>query len=108
MKVNWSERAAFELAETAAYIAHEFGKKSAIKFRDTIHEAVKEISKFPKIGVSSFTDEETGVEFYELVCRLSSVIYTIYQNEIFIVSIWSNRQERDKLYSDLHQIAKEK
>ena len=107
MKVRWSEQAALELAETAAYVARKFGKQSALKLRNTIDEAIGYIAQFPMIGVSSFIDEVTGVEFRELVCRLNSVIYTIYREEIFIVSIWSNRQDRDKLYSALRQTANE-
>ena len=106
MKVRWSERAAAEFAETAAYVAREFGGQTAIKMRNGINEAVVSISQFPNIGKSSFTDEETGAEFRELPCRLSSVVYSIYKDEIYIVSIWSNRQDRAKLFSVLKEEAK--
>ena len=106
MKVNWSERAATEFAETAAYVAREFGGQAAVKMRNAINEAVASISQFPNIGKSSFTDEETGVEFRELPCRLNSVVYAIYKDEIYIVSIWSNRQDRARLYSALKEEAK--
>ena len=106
MKVRWSERAAAEFAETAAYVAREFGGQAAVKMRNVINEAVVSISQFPNIGKNSFADEETGVEFRELPCRLSSVVYSIYKNEIYIVSIWSNRQDRAKLYSALREEAK--
>ena len=36
MKVNWSERAATEFAETAAYVAREFGGQAAVKMRNAI------------------------------------------------------------------------
>lgn len=107
MKVRWSERAAVEFAETAAFIAREFGRQAAIKMRDTINEAVASISQFPNIGKSSFTDEETGVEFRELPCQLNSVVYSIYKDEIYIVSVWNNRQDRAKLYSTLQEEAEE-
>ena len=113
MKVRWSERAAVEFAETAAYVAHEFGGQAAIKMRNGINEAVASISQFPNIGKTSFTDEETCTEFREFPCRLSSVVYSIYKvvysiykDEIYIVSIWSNRQDRAKLYSALKEEAK--
>lgn len=106
MKVRWSERAATEFAETAAYIAREFGGQAAIKMRKSINEAVASISQFPNSGKSSFIDKETGVEFRELPCRLNSVVYSIYRDEIYIVSIWSNRQNRAKLYSTLRDEAK--
>ena len=106
MNVRWSERAAIEFADTAAYVALEFGGQAAVKMRDTINEAVVSISQFPYIGKSSFTDEETGVEFRELPCRLNSVVYSIYNDGIYIVSIWSNRQDRNKLYSTLKEAAK--
>ena len=51
--VRWSEHAAVEFAEAAAYVAREFGSQAAVK------------------------------------------------EEIYIVSIWSNRQNRAKLYSTL-------
>lgn len=40
MKVRWSEQAAMELADTAAYVACNFGKRPAVRLRDTIHDAV--------------------------------------------------------------------
>ena len=46
------------------------------------------------------------MEFRELVCQLNSIVYVIYHDEIYIVSIWSNRQDRGKLYSALRQMAK--
>ena len=100
--MRWSERAAAEFAETAAYVAREFGGQAAIKMRNGINEAVASISQFPNIGKTSFTDEETCTEFREFPCRLSSVVYY----EIYIVSIWSNRQDRAKLYSALKEEAK--
>ena len=106
MKVNWSERAALELAETAAYVAREFGRQTAVNMRNSIHEAVDDIVRFPMIGKTSFTDDENGLEFRELACRLSSVVYVIYNDEIYIVSFWNNRQDRNRLYKDLLQISK--
>ena len=105
MKVRWSERAATEFPETTAYVAREFGRQAAIKMRNGINEAVANIIQFPNIGKSSFTDEETGAEFLELPCRLNSVVYSIYNDEIYIVSIWSNRQDRARLYSALKEEA---
>ena len=107
MKIRWSERAATEFAATAAYVATNFGQTAAKKMRNRINEAVRDLSQFPKMGVASFTDEETGIEFRELQCRLNSVVYAIYNDEIYIVSIWSNRQNRDSLYSSLRGDAKE-
>ena len=75
------------------------------KMRNRIDKAVENISQFPMIGVSSFTDEETGIEFRELQCRINSVVYTIYNEEIYIVSIWSNRQNRNSLHSALKEDA---
>ena len=43
MKVNWSERAATEFAETAAYVAREFGGQATVKMRNAINEAVASI-----------------------------------------------------------------
>ena len=106
MKVRWSERAAAEFAETVAYVAHEFGVQAAMKMRNSINETIADISRFPNIGKSSFTDEESGIDFRELSCRLNSVVYTIYNGEIYIVSIWSNSQDRAKLYSILKEDAK--
>lgn len=80
MKVRWSERAAAEFVETAAYVAREFGGQAAIKMRNGINEAVASISQFPNNGKTSFTDEETCTEFREFSCRLSSVVYSIYKD----------------------------
>ena len=106
MNVRWSNRAATEFAATAAYVASEFGQCAAQKMRNSIDKAVENISNFPKIGVASFTDEETGIEFRELQCHLNSVVYAIYNNEVYIVSIWCNRQNRENLYSSLQKDAK--
>ncbi len=107
MRIRWSKRAAVEFADTAAYVADEFGVQAAVKIRNTINEAVGSISQFPDIGKVSFTDEETGVEFRELTCRLNSVIYTVFKEEIYIVSIWCNRQDRAALHAALRDEAHE-
>lgn len=73
--------------------------------RNRIDKAAKDVSQFPMIGVSSFIDEETGIEFRELQCRINSVVYTIYKEEIYVVSIWTNRQNRNSLYSALREDA---
>ena len=103
MNVRWSERALAEFADTAAYVAREFGRQAAQKMRDNINEAIASIAQFPHIGKVSFSDEETAVEFHELALTLSSIIYAIYEEEIFIVSIWSNRQDRTRLYAELNE-----
>lgn len=105
MKVRWSKRAATEFAATAAYVAAEFGQIAATRMRNRIDKAAKDVSQFPMIGVSSFIDEETGIEFRELHCRINSVVYTIYKEEIYVVSIWTNRQNRNSLYSALREDA---
>lgn len=105
--MRWSNRAANEFVATAAYVASEFGQKAAQKMRNSIHKAVEHISQFPNIGVASFSDEETGIEFRELQCRLNSVVYAIYKEEIYIVNIWHNRQNRDNLYALLREDAKD-
>ena len=46
------------------------------------------------------------IEFRELQCHLNSVVYAIYNDEVYIVSIWCNRQSRDYLYSSLQEDAK--
>ena len=101
MNVIWSERALAEFADTATYVATEFGRQAATKMRARINEAVLSIARFPQIGKVSFSDEEIYIEFRELVVNLSSAIYVIHKEEIIIVSIWNNRQNRTKLYEEL-------
>ena len=103
MNVRWSERALVEFADTAAYVAREFGQQAAQKMRDNINEAIASIAQFPHIGKVSFSDEKTLVEFHELAVKVSSVIYAIYEDEIYIVSIWSNRKDRTRLYAELKE-----
>lgn len=101
MNIRWSERALLEFADTLTYVAREFGQQAAKKMRDNINEAISSIAQFPYIGKVTFSDTELSVEFHELAVKLSSIIYVIYEDEVFIVSIWSNRQDRNKLYSEL-------
>lgn len=103
MNVRWSERALVEFADTAAYVAREFGQQAAQKMRDNINEAIASIAQFPHIGKVSFSDEKTSAEFHEFAVKLSSVIYVIYEEEIYIVSIWNNRQDRTRLYAELKE-----
>ncbi|MBR3986838.1 MAG: type II toxin-antitoxin system RelE/ParE family toxin [Bacteroidales bacterium] len=103
MNVRWSERAALELAETVAYIVKEFGHQAAIKMRERINDAISSLVTFPYMGKKSFTDEETSVVFYELADKQSSIIYTIFEDEIFIVSVWNNRQDRMRLQAFLSE-----
>jgi plasmid stabilization system protein ParE len=101
MNVRWSEQALAEFTDIAAYVANDFGKQAAIKMRDSVNDAILTIIQFPQIGKVCFTDGEISVEFRELVVKLSSVIYVIHEEEIYIVSIWNNRQDRKKLYAEL-------
>ena len=107
MNVSWSEQALAEFADTAAYVAKEFGRQTAQKMRASINEAVLSIMQFPQIGKVCFSDEELSIDFRELVVNLSSVIYVIHEEEIYIVSIWSNRRDRSKLYTILKNDAKQ-
>ena len=54
MNVIWSERALAEFADTATYVATEFGRQAATKMRERINEAVLSIARFPQIGKVSF------------------------------------------------------
>ena len=108
MNVSWSERALAEFADAAVYVAREFGQQSALKMRASINEAILSIMQFPQIGKVCFSDEELSIDFRELVVKLSSVIYVIHEEEIYIVSIWSNRRDRSNLYSMLKNDAKQK
>ena len=101
MNVSWSERALAEFADAAVYVAREFGQQTALKMRASINEAILSIMQFPQIGKVCFSDEELSIDFRELVVKLSSVIYVIHEEEIYIVSIWSNRRDRSNLYSML-------
>jgi len=108
MNVSWSERALAEFADAAVYVAREFGQQTALKMRASINEAILSIMQFPQIGKVCFSDEELSIDFRELVVKLSSVIYVIHEEEIYIVSIWSNRRDRSNLYSMLKNDAKQK
>ena len=101
MNVSWSERALAEFADAAVYVAREFGQQTALKMRASINEAILSIMQSPQIGKVCFSDEELSIDFRELVVKLSSVIYVIHEEEIYIVSIWSNRRDRSNLYSML-------
>ena len=107
MNVSWSERALAEFADAAVYVAREFGQQTALKMRASINEAILSIMQFPQIGKVCFSDEELSIDFRELVVKLSSVIYVILEEEIYIVSIWSNRRDRSNLYTMLKNDAKQ-
>ena len=101
MMVRWSKRALSEFSATVSYVTREFGKMAAIKMIEGVENAVSCIEQFPNVGVASFIDEETGIEFREFHCRLNSVVYAVHCDEVYIVSIWNNRQDRSKLYTSL-------
>ena len=107
MIVSWSERALAEFADAAVYVAKEFGQQTALKMRASINEAILSIMQFPQIGKVCFSDEELSIDFREFVVKLSSVIYVIHEEEIYIVSIWSNRRDRSNLYTMLKNDAKQ-
>lgn len=107
MNVSWSERALAEFADVAVYVAREFGQQTALKMRAGINEAILSIMQFPQIGKVCFSDEELSIDFRELVVKLSSVIYVIHEEEIYIVSIWNNRRDRSNLYTMLKNDAKQ-
>jgi len=57
MNVIWSEWALAEFADTASYVATEFGRQAATKKRERINEAVLSIARFPQIGKVSFSEQ---------------------------------------------------
>ncbi|MBR5984214.1 MAG: type II toxin-antitoxin system RelE/ParE family toxin [Bacteroidales bacterium] len=99
MDIRWSEKAATEFADTISYVSQEFGQHTAQKIRNSIVNSIGIISQFPNAGKVSFIDEKKNVEFHELPSKFNSIIYSIYNDNIYIVSIWSNRRNRAKLYA---------
>ena len=78
MTIRWSKQAIDDLSATAAYVAQTFGRQSAVNLRDSINDSIEKLAQFPQLGVVSFADEKTGVEFRELESRLNNIVYTIY------------------------------
>ncbi len=102
MKVIWSDTAKLHWSKTLDFIAKNFGVSAVETFIKKTMEATKQISAMPDSGpveplLSDFDADYRSIVF----AKHSKLVYTIYDNCIFINDYWDTRQETTLLKNRL-------
>ncbi len=92
-EVKWNDKAEESLRQILDfYFVQNGSAEYSLKLYDEIIAGIEVLKKFPKAGkLINYKD------IYELVFARNSVFYRIEQSTIFILLVWDNRQNPEKL-----------
>ncbi len=92
-EVKWNDKAEESLRQILDfYFVQNGSAEYRLKLYDEIIAGIEVLKKFPKAGkLINYKD------IYELVFARNSVFYRIEQSTIFILLVWDNRQNPEKL-----------
>ncbi len=94
MKVNWSERAENELSQNLAYLAKMWNAQVAGKFLTKLVSKINSIKSNP----NQFPSYDSTRNIRKCLIRKQiSVYYTFDESEIYILSVFNNKQTPEKL-----------
>lgn len=97
MQVEWATRAQNDLAEVLRYIVDKFGMNTAVRVNGEILEDVNNLSRFPLLGRTIFTEPNSGLDYRSLSLKKSSAIYIIEGDVVKVVMLWNNRRDTKQL-----------
>lgn len=93
MIIEWSEGAFRDYDEIINYIISEFGLRAARDFRTKLLKNITVLSNQPYAGKEEYTNPNTQIEYRSLACKQYSIIYTLVDEKLIIVSFWNNRKD---------------
>ncbi|OWK74939.1 hypothetical protein CBW16_05985 [Flavobacteriaceae bacterium JJC] len=91
-EIVWSDHALNELTQTLEYLEQNFTEKELKKLSKEIEKSVNLISKNPFI----FSDSEIRNVRKVIISRYNTLYYRIKEEDIEIISFFSNRQNPAK------------
>lgn len=97
MQVEWTTRAQNDLAEVLRHIVDKFGMNTAVRVNGEILEDVNNLSRFPLLGCTIFTEPNSGLDYRSLSLKKSSAIYIIEGDVVKVVMLWNNRRDTKQL-----------
>lgn len=92
-RIFWSERAKNDYKGILRYLIQNWSAKEVVKFTDRIERNIRHISANPEIGTISKKKSVRRL----VVSRQTSMYYQIIHGDIYIITIFDNRQNPDKL-----------
>lgn len=98
VKVRWSRMAQDRKNELIAYGLKTFGKKSTIKFNDSIKDFTKSLSGNPLMGKVEPLLEDSPRTYRSItIHKHYKLIYYIEDTTVYIADLWDTRQEPRQL-----------
>lgn len=96
MKIEWSELAREDIANTISFLESKFGLLTATKFLDRIDLSIEIILSNP----TTFLRVDKHKNVYKFVIsKHVSLYYQIKNETIYLVTFWQNRREGlDKIF----------
>jgi len=93
-KITWSGEALHNLSQIIAYLEANWTEKEIRKFAQKLEKSLHLISIFPEIYPS--TSKRKRVRKCVLT-KQTSLYYKVIRKEIFVVTVFDNRQDPNKL-----------
>jgi len=92
-EIKWNDKAEESLRQILEfYLVQNGSAEYSLKLHNEIIIGIEVLKKFPNAG-----KQINYKDIYELVFARNSVFYRIEQSTIFILLVWDNRQNPEKL-----------
>ena len=94
LEISWSEEADANLAEIITYLQKNWTDRELKRFSKTLEEKINLISEYPLLYKQS---ERLHGTRECVITKHNTLFYIVDKTTIYIVSIWDNRQNPEKL-----------
>ena len=103
MRVIVTEHAERQIAATASYIEHTYGKTYKKKFRQRVLHTIRILRSQPNSGaIEPLLSDLPRTYRSILVNRINKLIYTIDDDCIIIVACWDSRRDPATMPSEVN------
>jgi plasmid stabilization system protein ParE len=102
LKIKWSKNALSELASTLSYLEETFTNSEIVKLQSELSKLENLLATNPYVG-KSITERQNVKKL--VILKYNSLYYSIdlVQNEILVLSFFSNRRHPNKIKINLEQ-----
>ena len=97
-RVEWSARAANDFNQIIRYLSEKWNKREIRKFVQQIDKSIHHIRKFPLLFPATLYHSELR---RCVISKIHTLYYLIQDNTIYLVAIWDNRRDFQKLQNFL-------
>ncbi len=94
LEIIWSQEADNNLAAIISYLENNWTEKELKKFASILEEKINLIAEYPLSGKQSQRLHGTREC---ILTKHNTLFYVVNKTNLYIVSIWDNRQNPDKL-----------